>query len=256
MKRYLTHLLTDLESAARHAPEPSSYAFRSPFREDNEDDTRTDGLHVRYVQLSELFGLQPEAFPPVDRLTKVQVAELLHAIENLWRAWRISWDCPARLTARPRYTLMVEWMYREQVRYHHDFGAEIDFCCRREEGICPMGNSGSCFCKEVEESARHDVQIWEEYHRQEQDPASISPVQEFYQWLRADEPVEFDWDVDEDRMTWQRFAAEEDAMAWLYFYRPDVNAELQGDEPEPSAEDFDDFDWDDGNLDRDDEFPF
>ena len=255
MKRYIAHLLADLETAARHAPEPSSYAFRSPFRDEEDDDTRTDGLHVRYVRLSDLFGLSPDAFPPVERLTKVQVTDLLTAIESLWRAWRISWECPARLTARPRYTLMVEWRYRETVRYHPDFGAEIDFCCYRDDGICPMGNTGNCFCKEVEEIARHDVEIWEEYHRQEQESSGISPVQEFYQWLRIDEPSEFDWDADEDRIAWQKFVAEEDIMAWLYFYRPEVNSDLQGDEPQPSPEDFDDFDWDDGNAGRDDDFP-
>jgi hypothetical protein len=80
-------------------------------------------------------------------------------------------------------------------------------------------------------------------------------VQEFYNWLRQDEPSEFDWDVDEEREAWRKFTVEEDVMAWLYFYRPDVNAELQGDEPEPSPEDFDDFEWDDFRDDKDDEFP-
>ena len=127
MKRYLAHLLADLETAVRHAPEPSSYAFRSPFRDDD-DDTRTDGLHVRYVRLCDLFGLQSDAFPPVERLTKAQVTDVLNTLEKLWRAWHITWNCPSRLTARPRYTLMVEWMYRETVSYHPDFGAEIDFC--------------------------------------------------------------------------------------------------------------------------------
>ena len=255
MKRYLAHLLADLETAVRHAPEPSSYAFRSPFRDEDDEEARTEGLHTRYVQLSDLFGLPPDAFPPVERLTKIQVAELLTALETLWRAWRINWDCPARLTARPRYTLMVEWMYREKVYYHHDFGAQIDFCCRREEGICPMGDTSNCFCQEVEDATRHDVEIWEEFHRQEHEPAKISPVQEFYQWLRADEPSEFDWDIDEDRAAWQSFVAEEDMLAWLYFYRPDINAQLQGDEPEPSPTDFEDFDWNEDQSDRDEVFP-
>ena len=96
MKRYLAHLLADLEAAARCAPEPSSYAFRSPFRDEDEE-PRNEALHVRYVRLNELFGLPAEAFPPVDRLTKIQVAELLDAIEKLWRAWRIrspTWTTP------------------------------------------------------------------------------------------------------------------------------------------------------------------
>lgn len=254
MKRYLAHLLADIETAARCAPEPSSYAFRSPFRDEDEEEPRNEALHVRYVRLNELFGLPADAFPPVDRLTKLQVAELLDAVEKLWRAWRVRWDCPDRLTARPRYTLMVDWMYHETISYHHDFGAEIDFCQRRTEGICPMGNGGNCFCQEVEDMARHDAEVWEEYHRMEQEPEKSSPVEDLYNWLRADQPDAFDWEMDDDRQTWQQFAAEEDALAWLYFYRPDVHAELQGEEPEPSPEDFDDFEWDDRNRDRDDDY--
>lgn len=256
MKRYLAQLLADLETAARHAPEPSSYAFRSPFPEDD-DDTRTDGLHVRYVRLCELFELSPDAFPPVERLTKVQVSDLLSAVERLWRAWRISWECPSRLSARRRYTTMVEWMYRESVRYHHDFGAEIDFCCYRAQGVCPFGDNGNCFCKEVEDSVNHDVEIWEEYQREQMESARLSPVEEFNEWIRDDDPCEFEWDFDEDRDRWRRFVADDDAMAWLYFYRPDMNAELQGDDPEPSPEDFDDFEWNNKNdMDEDFSLPF
>ena len=254
MKRYLAHLLADLETATRFAPEPSSYAFRSPYSE--EEDARNDGIHARYVRLSELFNLPPDAFPPVDRLTKVQVSEVLTAIETLWRAWRIVWSCPTRLTARKRYTLMVDWMYRETVRYHHDLGAEIDFCCYRAQGICPLGASGSCQCQEIEDATLHDVEIWEEFHREQQSNHQPSPIDEFYTWLRDDVPGEFEWDFDEDRDRWRQFVADEDMNAWLYFYRPDVNAELQGDEPEPAPGDFDDFDWYDDNDDDDLGLPF
>lgn len=254
MKRYLAHLLADLEAAARLAPEPSSYAFRSPFRDDD-DDTRTDGLHVRYTRLCDLFGLTPDAFPPVERLTKAQVTDLLNALENLWRSWHIHWECPVRLTARRRYTVMVDWMYSETVRYHHDFGAEIDFCCHRAQGICPFGEGGNCFCQEVDDIARQEVDRWESSHAEQVEDEKPSPVQEFYAWLRQDEPSEFDWDMDEECETWRQFMADEDTMAWLYFYRPDMNAELQGDEPAPSAEDFDDFDWNDGYDFRDDDYP-
>lgn len=255
MKRYIAQLLADLETATRLAPGPSSYAFRSPFPEE-EDDRHAQGMHARYLRLCELFGLAPDAFPPVERLTKEQVTSLLTAVEGLWRAWRVSFDCPSRLTARRRYTLMVEWMYQENVRYHHDFGAEIDFCCYRGQGICPLGNNGPCQCQEIEDSARHDVELWEEYHREQQEPPATSPVDEFYEWLRQDDPSEYEWDFDEDRDRWRQFVAEEDADAWLYFYRPDISADLQGEEPEPSADDFDDFEWDDKDDFDDISLPF
>ncbi len=254
MKRYLAHLLADLETAARHAPEPSSYAFRTPFR-DEEEERAAGVLHTRYIRLCDLFGLPADAFPPVERLTKLQVTEVLTALETLWRAWKIDWECPTALTARRRYTLMVQWMYRETVPYHHDFGAEIDFCCYREQGVCPFGSGGRCSCQEMEDLARHDVEIWEEYHREQQEGASVSPVQDLYNWLRQDEPCLFEWECDETRDRWKNFVSEEDLLAWLYFYRPDVSAELNGEEPEPTPEDFEDFDWKEGRSDRDDEFP-
>lgn len=255
MKRYLAHLLADLETAARHAPEPSSYAFRSPFRDDDDGDTRTDGLHVRYVQLSDLFGLQPDAFPPVERLTKSQVTEVLNALEKLWRAWRVSWSCPSRLTARRRYTIMVEWMYRETVRYHHDFGAEIDFCSHREQGICPFGSTEKCFCKEVEAVDRFEMETWDEYYGDTLESTKISPLQELNEWLHEDDPNEFEWDFDEGHDRWQQFMGDEDAMAWLFFYRPEMSAEAHGDEPQHSPEDFDDFDWDNGDYFDESDFP-
>ncbi|MEZ4966392.1 MAG: hypothetical protein R2791_14215 [Saprospiraceae bacterium] len=253
MKRYLAQLLADLETAARGAPEPSSYAsFRAPV---HDDEQHREDLHTRYVRLSELFGLPSHAFPPVERLTKPQVGDLLTAIERLWRAWRISWDCPARLTARRRYALMVDWMYHQKVLYHHDFGAEIDFCCDRAIGICPFGDQAQCYCQELEDAARHDVDIWEEYHQGQQGIQS-TPVEEFYEWLHRDNPDEYEWDFDEARDRWRQFTAD-DSDEWLYFYRPDVGATLQGDDPEPQPGDFDDFDWDDsGHYDDDITLPF
>ena len=243
MKRYLAQLLADLETATRLAPGPSSYAFRSPFSEE-EDEQRIESVHAPYVRLCDLFGLAPDAFPPVERLTKAYVTDLLTAIENLWRAWRISYECPPSLTARRRYTLMVDWMYRETVRYHHDFGAEVDFCCYRHQGICPFGENGGCHCQENEDVMRRDVETWEEFRDEQIDASHISPVNQFYDWLRQDEPSEYEWDFDEDRDRWRQFIGEEDTHAWLYFYRPDVNADLQSDEREPSSDDFEDFDWD------------
>ncbi|MCB0573569.1 MAG: hypothetical protein KDC61_03270, partial [Saprospiraceae bacterium] len=64
------------------------------------------------------------------------------------------------------------------------------------------------------------------------------------------------WDFDEARDRWRQFTAD-DSDEWLYFYRPDVGATLQGDDPEPQPGDFDDFDWDDsGHYDDDITLPF
>lgn len=250
MQRYLNQLLADLETATRHAPEASSYRFVSRFRDDDDDDFGSV-LRAQLVRLTDLFGLAPDVFPPVERLTKAQVASLLTAIENLWQAWRISWECPPRLTARRRYAIMVERMTTETVPYSYDLGAEINFCDHRAEGQCPFSDPELCWCKALDEAALHREFDMDELDAS--DKAEESPSEALNRWLRGDEDFA-PWDYDEDRARWQQFVAEEDMMAWLYFYQPQ-RAEDAGEEPEPSPEDFEDFEW--GNpYDDDFDLPF
>ncbi len=61
---------------------------------------------------------------------------------------------------------------------------------------------------------------------EQQESPRVSPVDEFYEWLRQDEPSAFEWDCDEGGDRWREFLAEEDLHAWLYFYRPDANADF------------------------------
>jgi hypothetical protein len=246
MQRYLIQLMADLENATRLAPVANSYSFLSSSFEDEEGDS--GAMYVRLLRLCDLFELSPDAFPPVERLTKVQVADVLNALEKLWRAWQISWECPPRLSARRRYSVMVEWMRREGVRYHPDRGASLDFCEHREQGGCPFGNAEKCWCAEIEASARHDLEIWEQARTEydENGGPSLGPVDDFFNWLNADGPSSANaWDEEEEEQRWRPFMVDEDSNDWLYFYRPEMNASLLGEEPLPSPEDFDDFDWHD-----------
>lgn len=240
MQRYLNQLLADLETATRHAPDASTYRFVSHFRDDDDESSRV--LQSKFVRLCDLFGLAPDVFPPVERLTKSQVTSLLTAIENLWRAWHISWECPSRLTARRRYTIMVERMSRDTVRYNYDYGAEIDFCDRRAEGQCPFDDQSQCFCKELEAATRA-AENWEPTNWDDDEmlaaESAESPAQALHRWLHDDDEFA-PWDVDEDRERWRQFVAEEEMLAWLYFYQPQRD---EADEPEISPEDFDDFEW-------------
>lgn len=243
MQRYVVQLLADLEMAARHAPTVGAYAMRPPFFEEDEDHLEPR-YQVTMLRLCDLFGLTAGVFPPQERLTKSQVTKLLTSIEALWRSWGINWTCPRQLSARRRYTVMTEHMQNELVGYHPDYGADVDFCARHAEHICPFGENGECRCRQADEDARRFVEDWESEHYEETLPGTLSPSQEFQNWLTKDEPCELDWDYDQERAHWRRFAADEEQLAWLYFYRPDFNAELRGEDPEPAPDDFDDFDWD------------
>lgn len=246
MQRYLAQLLADIDLAIRNAPVASSYSyFRSPFDEEESDNS---AMYVRWVQLCELFELSPDAFPPAEQLTKTQLAELLTAIEQLWRAWQISWECPPKLSARRRYKAMIEWMRGEPVAYHPERGASIDFCEHRQQGICPFGDLNKCWCAEIEHTARQDADLWEQTQRELDAAFMNSPVTDFQRWLQTDDDPDFPpWFEEDDAVRYRHFMDEDDQHAWLYFFRPEVNAELLGEEPLHRPEDFDDFDWPDNS---------
>lgn len=242
MQRYLNHLLADVEAATRNAPAASTYRFRHPF--DDDDEREGPALQLRYVGLSELFGLASGIFPPAERLTKDQITTLLSAIEALWRAWNVEWDCPPRLTARRRYTVMIERMEHEPVQYNHEFGASVDFCEHRADGICPFSDRSQCWCDELDACARQDMEIWEsarDLNDNIETPAS--PLLDFHRWTNKDRSAIPPWELDESRDRWQQFFNDDEALAWLYFFDPLRASELHNETPEPSPEDFEDFDW-------------
>ncbi len=248
MQRYLAHLLADLETATRSAPASSSYRFRHPFDHDEQD---FPPYQSRYIQLHELFGLAPGIFPPSERLTKDQISALLTALETLWRAWEIHWDCPPSLTARRRYTIMIERMEQESVHYHAELGANINFCDRRAEGGCPFGDPSRCWCEELDACARHDFEIWENAHDLDGSaPTTPPPLEAFRRWLQKEEDERPPWDIDDSRERWNDFFANYDhPLAWLYFFdRSQVDPEPEN----PSPEDFEDFDW----YDPEEDLPF
>ncbi len=253
MQRYLSHLLADLETATRNAPVASTYRFRHPFDDDERD---APSYQLRFVRLNELFGLSVGIFPPSERLTKEQITALLTAIETLWRAWSVDWDCPPRLTARRRYAIMVERMEQETVRYNHEFGATINFCDRRADGICPFSDKNQCWCDELDACARHDLEVWES--ARDLDEAAEwkpSPVEDLRRWLDDGQSDLPPWDIDLSRERWQQFMAD-DSIAWLYFYDPRRGLDMADEIPEPSPEDFDDFEWHDDDSEDYGELPF
>ncbi len=240
MQRYISQLLIDLEASACNAPVANNYRARHPFeREDNDDQ-----FGQRHLRLQELFGLPVGIFPPVERLTKSQVTLVLKALEKLWDAWYIDWDFPPTLTARRRYTLMVEYMERELVLFHPDFGAEVDFCSNRAAGTCPFADSKQCWCAEIDACAkREDDSDGSSTTAKEQE--KTSPLADFERWLNRGKHTTFFFDdSDEAETGWQAIFMPEDTRSWLYFFDPQRGRDMMEYLAEPSADDFDDFEWD------------
>ncbi len=256
MQRYLNQLLADVEMAARSAPEYISKRVIARFMDD--DDELDLPTAPRNVRLCDLFGLNRYAFPPSEKLTKKQLTSLLTGIENLWRSWNIRWAAPPRLTARPRYNIMVEKMTAEKIPYDYEYGASIDFCAERDAGKCPFGDENLCHCREIESNAQAFVESWEEDRRErflnDDEIFKESPVQALDRWLHGDQTFLEPWMIDEEKERFTQFMAEEEMMAWLYFYQP-RHPEIFDEEDFLTPEDFEDFEW--GNdYDEEVDLPF
>lgn len=240
MKRYLTQLLADLESVARQAPAVGAYQSR-PRSFDDDEQNDLSVYYSRNLRLCDLFGLEPHVFPPQEKLTREQLAPLLSAIEHLWAAWNVSWECPPGLKARRRYEVMVRTMQGETIYYHPDFGARVDFCDKRAEGICPFGEQDGCWCRSIDQQTLPEPGEFPQ--NQESTSNRPGPVEDYLAWIAPVEENDGYWTEQSEIKQWARFAAEEDLLSWLYFYHPARQADVSGEELPADPEDFEDFDW-------------
>ena len=161
MEKYLLYLHGDIEALTEQAPAVPDCGHLRGFPEDDFDTSGT-----KYLKLSELFDLPAEAFPPEKLLTLQQVTDLVIAIEELWSVWNLFWEIPFDLPERKHYTALVNEMNRGLIAYHHERGGEVKICDLAIGKPCPFQPDDSyCYCREIVESAEHDIALWEEYVR-------------------------------------------------------------------------------------------
>ncbi len=162
MQKYLQYLLSDIEALIEQAPVPAASGWNDGFSDEDE----SLDIPLRLVKISDLIGLPPEAFPPENRLTNLQVIELVEAIDDLWSAWLLHWEMPFNLPARQQYTAFLREMQGEPIYYHPEEGGDVHICQYTEGKPCPFLPDGStCQCREMDETTKHDIALWEEYVR-------------------------------------------------------------------------------------------
>ena len=168
MERYLQYLHADIEALIEQAPLSQEKRWPPPYFE--EDDM--PDIPLRMVKICDLIGLPAEAFPPENRLTDLQVIELVESIDDLWTSWLLHWEIPFNLPLRKQYTALVKEFNGAPIAYHPEDGGEIHICQFHQGKECPFQpNDSHCNCREMEESAKHDIALWEEYvHSQGLDP--------------------------------------------------------------------------------------
>lgn len=162
MVKYLRYLLSDVELAIQQAPPAPENVLFPDFEEDDENGFDNSKL----MRVDDVLGIPAAAFPPDKLLEDNQVTLLLESLQRLWKSWRVVGFLPERLNERQRYNAMLHAMLHEQVNWNYQSGGTVKICHYDDGSFCPFGENGSyCHCKELDDSVKHDLAIWEEHVR-------------------------------------------------------------------------------------------
>jgi hypothetical protein len=87
MKRYIEHLIEDLEKVRMESVERLRNFFTSPVASDYElyQDEELDG-----VKLSDLIGMEQFFFPNIDYLSDVEISEVVNALTRVYEAYGLN----------------------------------------------------------------------------------------------------------------------------------------------------------------------
>ncbi len=171
MDRYLLQLRSDIREAI--ALTPVSEAFDPDIQWDDEPPFSGENNNADLF-LPTLFGIPLEAFPPGSFLTDPQMEALVNDLNQLWTAYRLSWDVPPDLSIGQQYSAMLRAMKEETVAWNIQTGGAVRICHFETNGYCPHGQQENCYCKKIHEAAEKDLAVWEEYVRSQ----GIDPYQE------------------------------------------------------------------------------
>ncbi len=142
MQLYVEQLIEDMQAVAKNLPPKPYY----------EGDESTIGIEYvlewennPYQKMSVIFRLEKYQFPPADKLTDAQLAQLNTAILEMWEAYHFQADYPETLPDRRLYELLRDRLDKE-AQYISEGCTHIEFCSYEPEG-CPFGEE-HCWCKD------------------------------------------------------------------------------------------------------------
>lgn len=145
MDRYLAQLLEDIEASIAAVP-----VFQRQGDFDAEEDyvEEEDALmYRRRALLEEIIGIEQIQFPPADRLTEIQIAPILYALERCLDTYGYRPEFPAYLQPRYYYTLLRAQLNRSVPLLMGEV-FPLYLCPPSEETSCLLGDS--CQCKDAE----------------------------------------------------------------------------------------------------------
>ncbi len=164
MKNYVSQLLADMKSAAKNLPSTPNYKDLYP-------DHPAHDFGLEYIvawectpfePMSDIYGIKAEAFPPDDKLTDEEVAELNDGILQLWLAYNTDADIPDNAPPRLLYKVLRDAWANEEIQFFSpEMGgfSTMEFCDVEPES-CRWG----AFCKCIE-SAKEFEKEHEEFQK-------------------------------------------------------------------------------------------
>ena len=155
MSKYLTHLIEDMQQAAKNLP-------AKPYLELSEDDECLRGVieyeSIEPKPMQEWFGIDKANFPPAEKLSNDELELMVKEIIKLWHAYNFDPVLPKNLPARIAYQTLVNY-FDKPVTWVSEGIIGIEFC-EYDTKNCPFP-SEYCMCKDFENDINSDADDFE-----------------------------------------------------------------------------------------------
>jgi hypothetical protein len=148
MESYIEQLVEDLRAARKWAPvkkDRENMSDNDVMEELIEIDRIIDEEEEK--PMCNIFGIDPVAFPPIEKLTYVQAELLAREILELWQYFNIDAVFPDNFPLYKLYPLLAG-KFKKPFLYFPMGITGVEFC-HYEPAECPFG-SEYCMCKDVD----------------------------------------------------------------------------------------------------------
>lgn len=140
MDKYINYLLADIAAATTSLP---VHALSFDDEEDVPFITADEEAKVAPRELlTDIVGLKPEWFPPVDRLSETQIQQVTEALVDCLDAHSFIVNFPAGLPAPARYRILLAELKKDVPVLQYNIW-QLDFCNYQPKD-CPFGDA---FCQ-------------------------------------------------------------------------------------------------------------
>jgi hypothetical protein len=145
MQEYISQLLEDMATAHREATEDKQQDEPFSIEQHFEELEKWLAGEPEYT-FAEHCGLQPEQFPPVERLTDEQLHSIYKAYGQLLHSWNLGVDIPESFPLSRAYPLLISTLHHK-VEIVSDGFITIEFCSY-DVPSCPFEEH--CQCKQYQ----------------------------------------------------------------------------------------------------------